>query len=79
MPQNRLKFLREALGWNRERLASYLGVSERTVYRYERGDFQIPDVTKAQLCDLFGVSLDHLLGRDRREDNGGNGASRVSA
>lgn len=67
MPQNRLKPLREGLGWDRERLGAYLGVSERTIYRYEAGETRISDADKARLCDLFGVSLDHLMGFD----NGG--------
>lgn len=70
MPQNRLKILREGLGWDRHRLAAFLDVSERTVYRYEAGESQVPDAVKARLCDLFGVSLDHLMGFDNGESRG---------
>ena len=66
-PENRVTLLRESLGWSREQLGDFLDVHERTIYRYERGDASIPDETKARLCDLFGVSLDHLMGRENEQ------------
>lgn len=74
MPQNRLARLRRGLGWNQAQLADFMGVSSRTIYRWERGDTGIPDQHKARLCDLFGVSLDHLLGRGPA----GNGKSEAA-
>lgn len=61
---NRLAKLCTAQGWTRKQSADHLKVHVRTVYRYEMGESNIPDATKAELCDLFGVSLDHLMGRD---------------
>ncbi len=70
MPQNRLAELREAAGLSRNQLGGELDVNPRTIYRWETGESQIPDSTKAWLCDRFGVSLDHLMGREPN----GNGA-----
>lgn len=73
MPSNRLQPLRETIGWSRERLGNHLGVHERTIRRWEKGESRIPDEAKAALCDLFGVSLDHLMGR-KPNGNGENGS-----
>lgn len=35
-----------------------------TVYRWERGEIQIPDSAKVKLADLFGVSISWLMGWD---------------
>jgi transcriptional regulator with XRE-family HTH domain len=64
----RVTVLRESLGWSHKQLGDFLDVHERTIYRYERGDTSIPDETRARLCDLFGVSLDHLMGRENENE-----------
>lgn len=67
MSKNRLERLRTAKGWSKSELAEHLGVHPRTVDRWEKGSYQIPDPVKGRLCDLFGVSLDYLMGRTPEE------------
>jgi transcriptional regulator with XRE-family HTH domain len=74
---NRLYRLREAQGLSRTDISERLGVSERTVYRWERGDTHIPDDHKLTLADLFGVSVTWLMRWS--EDTNGNGGERAVA
>lgn len=68
---NRLTALREAADLLPVDVASRLRVTERTVYRWERGESAIPDRHKLSLAEMFGVSVSWLM---RWEDNGnGNG------
>jgi transcriptional regulator with XRE-family HTH domain len=60
--KNRLGELREAEGWDREDLADSLGVSKRTIERWESGETGIPDRRKAELSHIFGVSISYLMG-----------------
>jgi transcriptional regulator with XRE-family HTH domain len=65
MPKNRVQELRKANGISRPGLADRMGVSEATVRVWETGRGGIPIQKAARLSDLFGVSLEHLLGLDR--------------
>lgn len=68
---NRLAELREAHGLSRLQVAAHLGKkTERTVYRWEVGETDIPDDDKLALADLFQVSVTWLM---RWPDRGGNG------
>jgi DNA-binding XRE family transcriptional regulator len=63
---NRIREYREDAGLTRTELAARLGVSERTVWRWEAGE-GIHDTHKLQLCDVFGIPrsrLATLLGWD---------------
>ena len=43
------------------KLASYLGISDRTISKWERGE-SLPDILVfKQLADLFGVNVDYLI------------------
>lgn len=74
MPANRIALLREAANLTRESLAERLGVTERTVYRWERGEVQIPDEQKLALSTLFSVTVGFLMGWEQLGDgeNGDN-------
>lgn len=74
MAQNRVAELRQAQvpPMSPTGLADRLGVRERTVYRWERGESGIPDEKKLALAELFGVSVLWLMGWEE-EGNGGNG------
>ncbi len=65
----RIRTLRTSKGLNQSDFGEVLGVSQRTIYRIEKGerDPSIELVTK--VCDEFGVSLSWLV-RGGREDTG---------
>jgi len=60
---NRIKELRLKNGWRQEDLAQRLHTGRQTIGNYETG-LRSPDVeTICDLCDIFGVTADYLLGR----------------
>lgn len=60
----RLRMLRKAHNMTQEQVASYLNAAKSTVSQYEN-DVNEPDLkTVMRLADLFGVSVDRLLGRE---------------
>ena len=60
---NRIKELRQARGWNQDRLAAELNTRKNTVSRYETETHGLDVETIHKLCDIFGVTADYLLGR----------------
>lgn len=61
--RNKIRELREARGMTTAELADILGVSQRQVQLYEKGE-SLPKLEGLIiLADLFGVSTDYLLGR----------------
>ena len=63
----RLKALRKTKDMTQEQLAEYMGVSPQAVSRWETGATS-PDISALpQLADLFGISIDELLGYDETE------------
>mgnify|MGYP002674469943 CR=1 FL=1 len=62
--KNRIRQLREEHYMTQEELANKLDVNKQTISQYERG-VRNPDFEKLEnLCDIFNVSSDYLLGRD---------------
>lgn len=70
---NRIEALRNASQLSRPGVADRLGVSERTVYRWEQGHVAVPDHQKLALADLFGgISIPFMMGwEDEPNGNGG--------
>jgi len=70
----RLRKLRKAKGMTQEQVAAYLNAAKSTVSQYEN-NVNEPDLkTLVKLADLFGVTVDHLFGReqaDKKEDKPG--------
>ncbi|OFT05408.1 XRE family transcriptional regulator [Limosilactobacillus fermentum] len=66
----RLISLREARGWSKTYVANHLGLKNMQTYaNYEYGRRE-PDLeTTSKLAELFGVSVDSLLGRPEKNDN----------
>lgn len=66
-----LKELRKGRGLTQEGLAEHLGVSNRTVSRWETGS-NLPDIgTLVELTDYYEVSIPEIIaGERRREDMG---------
>ena len=59
----RLKEVRKEKGWTQKTVAESLGIGQTTVANYENGT-RLPDLDKLkEIGDLFGVSVDYLLGR----------------
>jgi len=60
----RLRELRKANGLTQEQLAGYLKSAKSTISQYEN-NINEPDLeTLVKLADRFGVTVDHLIGRD---------------
>lgn len=66
---NRIKELREENGWTQTQLGKLVGVERTTISNYEREDRQLTASVINQLCDLFDVSADYLIGRSSRRKN----------
>ena len=64
---SRIRDLREDRDWNQTKVAEYLGVRQTTYSKYELGKLPLPVDVLLKLSDLYGVSVDYLLGRtDKR-------------
>lgn len=60
---NRIRQLREGRKMSQIRLSIELEVSQETVSAYESGKHYPSYVMLVKLSDLFGVSIDYLMGR----------------
>lgn len=66
----RIRDLREDADLTQAQVGERLGLSQRTYAYYESGQRMVPPEVLCALGDLYGVSVDYLLGRtDRREMN----------
>lgn len=62
-----LKRLRKAKRMTQQDVAEHLEVSASAVGMYEQGRREPDLTTLVRLADLFGVSVDHLIGRTGRK------------
>jgi len=58
----RMRDLREDSDYTQEYVAHYLGTSQTMYARYERGANELPLHHLINLCKLYQVSADYLLG-----------------
>ena len=65
MKKIRLKERREALGMTQRQVADAVGIAESAYQRYEYGDRTPPMETLIALADLYDISLDELVCRER--------------
>lgn len=63
---NRIKELRQRIGWTQDDLAKRLSVSYQAVGHYEREFRSLDPETIHKLCDIFGCTADYLLGRSEQ-------------
>lgn len=63
-PLIRLKELRTSAKLTQQEVAAHLGVERSTYVKYERGNSDPPSSALVKLADMFGVSVDYLLGHD---------------
>ncbi|WP_277630360.1 helix-turn-helix domain-containing protein [Atopococcus tabaci] len=61
---HRLANLRERKGLSQSALADLLGRSQSSVAMWETNKRRVPEEVLNQLADLYGVSLDYIMGRD---------------
>ncbi len=65
--KNKVKVLREARGWSQRDLAARLDVTPATVAQWETGVNGLSLKSAVALADLFGCTLDAVLGREPPE------------
>ncbi len=64
----RIRNLREDRDMTQTQMAEYLNIHQTTYSDYEIGNLNIPAQVLCKIADLFGTSVDYLLGRtDVRE------------
>ena len=59
---NKIRSLRKERGISGSELARRVGEEAHTLRRWERGEVNPPDTSKARLAAFFGVSIEALLG-----------------
>ena len=59
----RLKELRKEKNLTQKAMAEFVERTERHYQDMEAGKINVPALTLIKLADLFGVSLDYLVGR----------------
>ena len=64
----RIRAARQALGLTVEQLAKYIGVTKRTITRYESGQSTPDTYAIKKLACVFDLSSDYLLGLSNRKD-----------
>lgn len=65
---------RKALGLSQEQLANKLGVSQKSISKYECGERRPSYEVLLAMSSLFNVSIDYLLGNSNFEINKTNNA-----
>ena len=62
-----LKKLRKAKGLTQEEVGNKIGMNFRVYGTYEREFRELPLSIAIKLADLYDVTLDELVGRERKE------------
>lgn len=68
----RMRELRKEKNITQPELAKMLGVSNGAIGNWETGNRQPDDAAKIRMADIFGVSVDYLLGRTDDKKNTAN-------
>ena len=61
---NRIRELRKKHNMTQAKLAERIGSGQNTLSYWERGIYDIDTTSMYKMADLFGVSVDYLLGRE---------------
>lgn len=67
MKFEKIKELREQQGLSQKKVAEMLGMHTTQYQRYETGERKPAIDFLIQIADLYGVSLDYLVGRDNAQ------------
>lgn len=65
----RLKNLREEHGYYQKYVADKLGIKSNTLSGYENGTRMPDPIMLSKLADLYNVSADYLLGKDKSKND----------
>lgn len=65
----RIKELREQHGFSQRKAAELLEMHTTQYQRYETGERPIPVDFLIKLADLYGVSIDYIVGRENAADD----------
>lgn len=66
MKMNRIREMRKANQMSQGDLAKKLGVAQNTLSTWEIGRHEPDNDALIKIADLFGVSIDYLLGREEK-------------
>ena len=67
MLAERIKKFRKQKGWSQQKLAEKTGLSFNAITKIEQGRAEHPTLkTLIKLADVFGVSIDELVGRKNK-------------
>ena len=69
---NRIRSERAMLMLSQEKLGEKVGLDTRTIRRWEKGTVDISCNGLCRLADLFGCTVDYLLGRSETRNWGDN-------
>jgi transcriptional regulator with XRE-family HTH domain len=58
---SRLRAARDDLGLSREKVAAQLGVSSKTIERWEKGEPSAPRYRLIELAPIYGVPVEALI------------------
>lgn len=58
----RIRELREARGYSQREMADLLEMLQPQYFRYEQGQRDIPTQMLIRLSEIYGVSVDYILG-----------------
>ena len=64
----RIRDLREDSDRSQRKVAEYLNMQLTVYQRYERGEREMPLWAAIKLAELYGVSLDYLVGISESKD-----------
>lgn len=67
MKYERIRELRELNGYSQKKVAEMLGMHTTQYQRYETGERTMPIDFVIQIADLYGVSIDYLVGREEQQ------------
>ena len=71
--QNRIRQLRKQHGMTAKQLAATVCVSESAIYQYETGKRSPCIDILVRMCDVFGVTVDYLVGFKGKNTLAGSG------
>lgn len=72
-----LRKFRKTKKLTQEELASKLGVIRATYWNYEKGSIMPPYDKLEQLADIFGITIDELMGREIEDTDISDDLSRL--